>query len=177
MTSQGMEAQMATKFDFLDTKDEDAEEWQKLCPLGEFRVVPSGSLPEVIPQSLRDKCVDSLVMGSGSNDGYAYYVVNLLRKDEKDRAVDQQPFCLWFSGSQVAPSGCLVQHGDWEDRTIDVPERFFDDVRKTGVAPYVGLLQIPTSQSGSITALSASTHEKAFDRVVRRVKLANGDEG
>lgn len=168
---------MPTKFDFLDTTSENPEDWRDLCPVGEFRVLASGSLPKVIPQSLREKCVDSLVMGSGStDDGYAYFVVNLLRKDERDQGVDQQPFCLWFSGSQVAPSGCLVQHGDWEDRTIDVPETFFHEVKKTGIAPFVGLLRLPAGQSGSIASLSGSTHLGAFERVVERVKQENGDD-
>lgn len=163
-----------TRFDFLDTSQEDISAWEKLCPVGEYRVLPSGSLPSVVPEALRAKCVDSIVMASGSKDeGVSYFVVNLERKDQADGAIDQQPFCLVFSGSVAAPSGCLVQHGDWTDRTVRVPETFFKGVQQTGIAPYLGVLSIPPDLSGSLKSLSGSRHEAAFERVVEHVKRLN----
>lgn len=160
-----------TRFDYLNTSQEDFSVWESLCPVGEFRLLPSGSLPSVVPEKLRDKCVDSLLMASGSkDDGVSYFVVNLERKDPADRAIDQQPFCLVFSGSVAAPSGCLVQHGDWSDRTVHVPQSFFPGVQKTGIAPYLELLEIPTARSGSLNELSGSRHAAAFDRVLAQVK-------
>jgi hypothetical protein len=170
-------AKSKTRFDYLSTSSEVRSEWERLCPIGEYRILPSGSLPSVVPEALREKCIDSLVMASGSfDDGMAYFVVNLERKDSPDGAVDQMPFCLWFSGSAAAPSGCLVQHGDWQERTVAVPTSFFSEVQRTGIGQYLGLLSIPTQASGSLASLSGSSHAGAFARVVDHVKTLDTQE-
>jgi hypothetical protein len=156
----------------LDTSGESLAAWQAICPLGEFKILPSGSLPPFVPKDLRAKAVDSLLMGSGSVDGYAYYVINLLRPDAP--VVDQEPFCLWFSGSVPAPHGCLMHHGSYEERSLKVPAAFFPAVKTTGIVPFLGDLRIPIARSGSLAALSGSTHAKAFDLIVTEVKGVAG---
>lgn len=61
-------------FDFLTTANEVRSDWEDVRPLGEYRAVPSGSLPTAVPAGLREG-LDSLVMVSGSNDGAAYFLL------------------------------------------------------------------------------------------------------
>jgi hypothetical protein len=56
-------------------------------------------------------------------------MLNLNRVDPNDHAVDQQLFAIAFMGDTSAPSGVLVQHGDWEGRTSHPAAAFGKQLR------------------------------------------------
>jgi len=158
------------KYDWFDISNQDKKEWEKICPVNEYRILKPKDFPKVLPQSLTDKYDSIFIMASGSADGIAYYMANGNRVDFNDNAVDQQPFGLAFIGPDTIPSGSLIQHGDWEDRTTNPPDEFWEYITCSGIGNCYPLSELPTSESGSIEDLNISSQKDAFNDLVKVLK-------
>lgn len=135
-----------------------------------YKLVEHDQLPNSIPQGLRDKINHAVLMASGTLDGDVMMVCNLCRIDEKDSAIDQQPFAVVFDSHGNAESGVYANHGDWQDRTVKPPKPFWDVVAASGVGSYV-YPEIPAgSESGLLADVPESSHGHAFNEMIQQVR-------
>lgn len=158
------------KYDWFDIANEDRKEWEAICPPGEYRVIPATVLSKVLPDALINKYNSVFVMGSGTPYGNVYYMANGNRVDDPNGAIDQMPFGLAFVGDNPVPSGCLIQHGDWANRTIYPPREFWANITASGTASYYPLSEMPTDYAGKITDLKIDSQNAAFGRLVDILK-------
>ena len=155
------------KYTYFDVSDEDRSEWENICPAGEFRVFPSGSIPGPFPEDLKKKFVNALVMASGSGD-YHFIMINGNRPDGDN--IDQQPFGVLFSGS-LPVKAVLVRHGSYDEgRTTTMPPDFETDWMAGATDLYKKLSEMPQSESGSIDDLGIASQQNAFEVVVKKLR-------
>lgn len=159
------------QYSWFDISAEVAEAWFDWCPPGEYRYSSPHELPDqILPQALKDKCDSVLVLASGSGNGTAYYMVNLNRADFKAGEIDQMPLGVAFIGQTPIPSGCLIQHGNWINRTTPMPDDFLDYVTASGLGNCYPLQELPNEPRGSIADLNIDSHEEALQVVVLQLK-------
>ncbi len=163
------------KYDWFNIAEEDRNKWEAICPAGEYRVIQATVLSGVLPDALINKFNSVFVMGSGTPYGNVYYMANGNRVDDRDAAIDQMPFGLAFVGDYPVPSGCLIQHGDWQNRTIHPPQEFWDHVIASGTASYYPLSEMPSDNAGKITDLKIDSQNEAFGRLVEVMKDQVGE--
>jgi hypothetical protein len=157
------------KFSWVSIDDESRSEWEKLCPIGEYRVIQAEDVPPIVPAPLVEKGHSFLVMASGSPTGTAIYMVNTNRLDTKDRAIDQEPFGLAFVGNNPVYSGCFIHHGTWEGRTRSVPKGFIDGISSSTLDESYCVTSIPNEPAGKIEDLSVDSQQKAFQHLLDKL--------
>lgn len=158
---------MAQKYDWFDISNEQRTEWERLCPVNEFRIVRPDQLPSIIPRALTQKYDSVLIIASGSvSKDVAYYMVNGNRVDFKPQEVDQMPFGVAFVGNSAVASGSLIQHGRWSKRTTKPPPEFWTYVSSSGIGNCYPLDELPNSPSGSIQDLKIASQNDAFGNIV-----------
>ena len=167
------------KYDWFKIDYEDRNKWESICPPGEYRVY-SGSaihtiLGSVLPDALINQYNSVFVMGSSTLNGNVYYMANGNRVDDKDGAIDQMPFGVAFVGVNPVPSGCLIQHGDWGNRTTHPPQEFWGHITSSGTASYYPLSEIPSDFAGIITDLKVDSQNTAFGKLVEVLKDQVGE--
>jgi len=159
------------KYDWFDISKQQREEWEKLCPANEFRVIKSLDLPKILPKSLTDKFDSVFILASGSyNDTIVYYMANGNRVDYKAGKIDQQPLGLAFVGPDPIPSGSLIQHGDWEDRNTTPPEEFWQYLAESGIGNVYPLTELPEANSGKLSELKVQSQKDAFNNLVAELR-------
>ena len=163
------------KYDWFDTSKEDREKWEALCPPGEYRILPSEVLSGVVPQELYSQYNSVFIMASGTASGNIYFMANGNRVDFPDNAVDQMPFGLAFIGDDPVPSGCLIQHGDWEGRTTEPPQEFWGLIIASGIHSHYPLSEMPEESAGKITNLKIDSQDAAFGKLVDSLKDQVGE--
>ena len=80
----------------------------------------SSEIPSAISASLRSKMTSALLIWEHTSSGCLYLVCNGTRLDEKDNALDQEPFGVVVHSSGANPSGIFIHHGDWRNRTTPI---------------------------------------------------------
>lgn len=158
------------KYKWFEISHENREEWESLCPPNEYRVVDPTLLPSIIPIALKNKLNSALIIASGEANGIVFYMINLMRVDTKDAAIDQQPFGLAFVGDTPIPSGCLIDHGNWQGRTIKPPSDFWSLISKSGIRSVYPLAEMPRNSFGNIRDLQVTSQEEAFNTIVLQLK-------
>lgn len=159
------------KYDWFDISKQQREEWEALCPVNEFRVIKPLDLPSILPRALTDKFNSVLIMASGSIDNtVVYYMANGNRVDSSAGQIDQQPFGLAFVGPDPIPSGSLVQHGDWEDRSTTPPDEFWQYVSASGLGNIYPISELPPSDSGELSDLTVQSQQHAFNDLVAQLR-------
>ena len=159
------------KYDWFDISNQNRKEWEKLCPVNEFRIVKPDQLPSVLPKSLTSKFDSVFVLASGSvDDTIVYYMANGNRVDYEAGQIDQQPFGLAFVGPDPIPSGSLIQHGDWEDRSTTPPADFWYYVEASGIGNVYPISELPHATSGSIKDLRIQSQKDAFIDLVSQLR-------
>jgi hypothetical protein len=158
------------RYNWFNIQNEDRAKWEELCPVGEYRILPSNVLSGVLPEALIKQFSSVFIMASGTMSGNAYYMANGNRVDFPDNAVDQVPFGLAFVGNNPIASGCIIQHGDWENRTIYPPDEFWQQVAVSGISNFYPLSESPTETSGNITNLKIDSQQHAFRNIVDVLK-------
>ena len=148
------------KCQFFHLEKEKVEEVRRVCDPGNYCVLSQASIPSVIPDGLKGKCQEAVVVASTCDMGVVY-CINLQRIDVKDKAVDQMPFAL-VAVPNMAASSCLLHHADYEGRTSHPDESFWQMVNASGIEEYVQLPESPPSRKGPISTLKGSSHEKGF---------------
>lgn len=163
-------ANVRMKYNWFNTSNEDRGKWESLCPPGEYRIVPGTALTGVLPDALISQYTSVFIMASGTASGNIYFMANGNRVDFPDNAVDQMPFGLAFVGDEPVTSGCLIQHGDWDGRTTEPPQEFWDLVLVSGTNCNYPLSELPTDSAGKITDLKIDSQNVAFGKLVKRLK-------
>lgn len=150
------------QFSYFDISSESFDDWRRLCPVGEYRVLPAGSVPAIVPAGLMQKADSVVIVASGTQEGTAFYMVNVNRVDHRAQAIDQQPFLLAFVGTSPVGSGVLVHHGNWTDRTTKPPAAFWHHVQHSGIGAVWQLSTLPANSAGSLSELANPSYGSAF---------------
>ena len=161
---------MGSDYTWFDTSQESRGAWEALCPPGEFRVINPNSVPPIIPKGLSERADSVLMVASGSPDGQILIMANIHRVDSGDQAIDQEPFGIVFHANSAAPSGVLLHHGKWKDRTTRPPEEFWRTLQSSGIGNCYPFSQLPHKKAGPITDLSVPSQHGAFAALVSRLK-------
>jgi len=141
---------------------EDYSNLNKTCPLNYYRVVSADQVPIALPESLRNKCIGAIIIGSG-NQTFSTYVINLLRVDEKDSAVDQHPFiCAMNSDNEIDLTAGIVHHGNWLGRSSYPGTSFFQAITGSGITAFYPVIGVPPKDFGSLDELAPDSHKDAF---------------
>lgn len=164
-------------YDYFRTDEENREEWERLCKAGEFVVVPPDKVPGPLPQALTKK-FDSVVVAAsgvaGTND--VFYMLNGHRVDKKAGEIDQQPFGLYFQAENASASGCLIQHGDWTNRSTTPPAEFWGHLAASGLGHCYPLSELPSQSLGKLEDLPPS-HKDAFGALIAELRSSLYDGG
>jgi hypothetical protein len=161
---------MGKLFSWIDTSQQDRDEWERFCPPGEYRIVSPNSVPAVIPRGLLKKAESVLVVASGSPEGQILYMVNIHRVDTPAGAIDQEPFGIVFHGSTPSSAGCLLHHGNWQGRTTKPPQEFWTALNSSGIGSCLPIETLPKNAAGPIAQLNNPSQHDAFRALVRRLK-------
>lgn len=97
-------------------------------------------------------------------------MVNINRIDQTNRAIDQEAFGIAFRSDDTTTSGCLIHHGQWENRTSKPPQRFWDAVAASGIGNCYHIQELPVATSGTLSELCIRSQEGAFQKVVAKLK-------
>lgn len=152
------------------SSDDQAEFEQIAKQLGTesgYRQLSTGDLPRAIPEGLRSKLTGAVMMWDKSTGGSVYLVVNGVRLDPGDHALDQEPFGVAVRPSGVDTSGVLIHHGDWDDRTVPLSTAHGNLLASTYLGQYFPFGDPPPSSSGPLSELTRTSHEGAFNRMMQ----------
>jgi len=131
-----------------------------------YLVLSKDELPNVIPASLREKCLGAVAMVSDVNSGFTALAINLRRWDSEASAVDQEPFAAGIVGNSTQDVGWFVHHGDWGNRTNIVAESdAWIVARENNLSDFVILTDSPPSGAGPLSDLEDRSDRAASQRV------------
>jgi hypothetical protein len=165
---------MAPKVNWVLLNAEQQEGLTRLSKSPGWRIVPTKELTPVLPPRLVPKLDSVMVIAEPTSTGGVYLMLNTFRVDGEE--IDQQPFGVIVSSTGASSSGVWVNHGRWEERTVDLPDDFLDVIGNSTIGSYYyanppfGLLE------GSLGQLSDG-HREAFEQVtglLRRRKDLKG---
>lgn len=132
------------------------------CPLNHYRVASVDEIPISLPQSLRNKCLRAVIIGSGDK-AFAAHMINLLCVDENDSAVDQRPIiCAMTSGNQIDLTAGIIHHGNWPGRSSYPAASFFQALTGSGISAFFPTIGVPPKDFGSLEELTSDSHKGAF---------------
>jgi hypothetical protein len=162
------------KYNWFDISNEDRNKWEAICPPGEYRIISGSTVSNVLscvlPDTLIGKYNSVFIAGSATLDGNVYFMANGNRIDANESAIDQMPFGLAFVGNSISGSGCLIQHGNWNNRTTTPPAEFWDHINASGTASYYPLSEMPSDSAGKIADLKIDSQNAAFGKLVEVLK-------
>jgi hypothetical protein len=157
-------------YNWFNISNENRKKWEGICPTGEYRIYSVSAVTNVLagilPEALISKYNSVFISGSATLDGNVYFMANGNRVDASGSAIDQMPFGLAFVGNSISGSGCLIQHGDWVNRTTKPPLEFWDQIRKSGTASYFPLSELPSEAAGKLADLKIDSQNAAFGKLV-----------
>lgn len=146
--------------------------YRNLCPDNEYRVYELDFDLPGISKGLTDQISNVVIAASGDANGRVFFMANLHRPDPKDpqgHAIDQMPFGFVFDNEVPLLSGALIQHGNWDKRTVYPPASAWQDVLAGDYQTFVDLSLVPAASAGSIYDLAGSTQEEAFSTLISRL--------
>ena len=127
-----------------------------------WRIVPPREVAPVLPSGLVPKLDSVMVIPEPTSTGGVYLILNTFRVDGEE--MDQQPFGVIVSSTGASSSGVWVNHGQWDERTVDLPDDFVDVVSNSSIGSYyyanppLGVLE------GSLDQLSGG-HRQACAKI------------
>ncbi len=154
-------------FNWSVLKPDEAKYYVDLCPVNEYYILTGvESLPGISP-GLVKKSDTFFLACSGDGKDQVYYMANMQRKDLKDQAIDQMPFGFLINSSITGSmSAALIQHGNWEGRTVHPPISAWDEILSGNYTQYQNLQILPLNQTGSIYDIRDTSQEKAFTTLI-----------
>ena len=155
------------KYNWFNVRYEERKKWEDICQPGYYRIISGSEI-----QSILDSV---LIAGSATSDGKVYYMANGNRIDASASAIDQMPFGLVFIGNSASGSACLIQHGNWENRSIKQPIKFWDHISGSDVANYFPLSELPEKSSGKLEDLQTKSQNAAFEKIIDGLKDNSGE--
>jgi hypothetical protein len=93
-------------------------------------------------------------------------MANINRVESKTGEIDQQPFGLLLVGASASPSGCFLDHGNWQGRTSQPPPEFWEYISNSGIGHCFPLKTLPIEDSGSIEQLDIDCQHAAFGKLI-----------
>jgi hypothetical protein len=159
-----------TKFYYHNTSGQKREDWERVCPTDQFRVVQPPALSGLLPAGLLATADSILVAASGSAHGTVLYMANVNRVDAKASGIDQTPLAVVFFGNEPAVSGCFAHHGSWTGRTIQAPPEFWDALASGGLGNCYPLSNLPDKLAGSLSELNVPSQHAAFGTLAEKLK-------
>ena len=170
------------KFDYFDISSEKSNIIKGICPQNEYRILTRAQFQRqtnnLLPVALTNKYDSVLIAGSAASNGTVYYMANGNRIDASgnDVAIDQMPFGLMLVGDTTVGSACLIQHGDWENRTTFPPsEEFWGYISASPIDRYFPLSELPTEPEGKISDLKIDSQNTAFRRLISKFREQLGE--
>jgi hypothetical protein len=157
------------QFDWFEMSEEDANAYRELCPPNQFRVLPPAKLPGPLPDELTRKYDSVVLLASGTSSGSVYYMLNGHRVDQRPKEIDQMPFGFVHTSGQAPSSGCLIQHGNWPERTTTAPPDFWTHVDASGLGSCFPISELPTQPSGTTSELKVQSQLDAFNALVAKL--------
>jgi len=154
------------KFNWFPITQESRAKWEEICPPSEYRVISGSAMPNlstILPIELTNKYQSVVIAGSPVSGGTVYYMANGNRIDASGSAIDQMPFGIAFVGQTASGSACLIQHGDYENRTTYPPVDFWEQVRQSGIYNYYPLQELPEKTAGNLSELNVKSQLDAFE--------------
>jgi hypothetical protein len=73
------------------------------------------------------------------------------------------PLGIAFVGQNPSGSACLIQHGDYENRTTYPSVDFWTQVRQSGIYNYYPLQELPEKTAGKLSELNVKSQLDAFE--------------
>ena len=158
------------KYDWFDISNLNREDWEKFCPPGNFRLVTKKEFQEHFPEPLSprltNKYANVLITGSPTQNG-VIYMANGNRVDQPPNEIDQMPLGIIFLDNTTSGSAVLIQHGDWDGRSTEIPDGFLtkwdlgllDDI-------YFPIEGMPDKSSGKLEELNSLSQVSALQRIV-----------
>ena len=132
------------------------EDLKKMVSNFEYKKIDINALPEPIKSNgLVAKCNSFILCASGSTDGMLYSFVGI--RLDKGNVVDEHPFVLYYDYSDSSKNfGGIIQHGDWDDRTVALEQWQIDALDASGLTASFTYKTIPPDSSGSLDDLRAN---------------------
>ena len=164
---------MPNNTSYVAITPEQIAEVKALCPSDTstpwFVSLNKEQIPSVFPEKFREKFDHAVMMGSGNTlTGSVYVVLNGQRVDERDRAIDQEPFGILLSSNNSTPSGVFIHHGDWPGRTekTSIPREFWQSVQESGIGNYYPPPSMQQNSSGTLDSIPSNSNRGAFNTTV-----------
>ncbi len=154
------------QFNWFPITQENRSNWEQICPPNEYRVISGSAMPSlsaILPHELTKKYHSVVIAGSALSGGTVYYMANGNRIDTSGSAIDQMPFGISFVGQTASGSACLIQHGNYENRTTFPPADFWEQVRQSGIYNYYPLQELPEKPAGKLSDLNVKSQLDAFE--------------
>lgn len=161
------------KAQFFHVGKKQVEEVRKICQTGTYRTIKPDLFPSIIPQKLKEKCSEAVVVASTCESGDVYAFI-LARLDFKDRSIDEMPLVLVTIPNMEA-SSCLLHHANYKDRTIYPDENFWDIVNASGIEKHIQHPGSPPNKEGPLSELKGSSQEKGFLKAKRIIIQHDND--
>ena len=155
------------EYNWFNISTEERSKWESICPPDSYVITSGSTLSGLLPEDLIQKFNNVVVAGSATSTGGVYYLINCNRVDENDKAIDQMPFGFLFLNNNPSGCACLIQHGNWEGRTINPPSDFWDKIKESGISSYYPLSEMPKNKSGNINDLKIKSQKTAFIELIK----------
>jgi hypothetical protein len=163
------------KFDWSEMTEDKVKTIRALCPPDEYRVLSPTACTGLFPPTLLVKFDSVLLVGSGiSGTNCVVYMMNGHRLDAKDDSIDQQPLGFACVGDSPTTSGCLIQHGDWNNRSTPIPNEFFDYLRASQLGNCYPITELPAKPSGPLSDLVVRSQREALQTLADELKRSFG---
>ena len=159
------------KVKWIEIPEESKNEWIELCPPNHYRYVRPDDLPLPIPDDLKRKCNNAVLIASGEVGGsVVYYMANLNRYDTNSCAIDQEPFGFAIISGEVQASGCFIHHGNWEGRTTVLSGELLTNIQNQ-IGRICPIHDIPEESFGQLHELDKSNiNFRAFEEIVKKLR-------
>jgi hypothetical protein len=138
-----------------------------------FKKVRTCDLPSAIPPSLVEKIRITIFMYDKPNPNKATLIYNCIRLDEKDSALDQQPFGFVICCTENSHRGYCVQHGNWNLRSEKLSTEMQPYLGSTLLFDHFPISGMPKNSSGALSELQETPHELAFKTIIELIPRSN----
>ena len=128
-----------------------------------YMVIDQAEFPKLIPESLREKCENAVIMTSDLTEHHSVMAINLRRWDTRDSAVDQEILAISFVDGQASSEAVFIHHGNWEGRTekAQTSESCNSACASPVISDFVVLKSLPQKSQGPLSDLEGYSDRRA----------------